>query len=123
MIKIITKDFEYQLLRLEEINTLKNECDLLRRDFIASNKSSSEIIEKLKSENFELKLSYENIRSTEISKIEENSKHKIDHLRSSINEKDEIIMRLKQDINILKPQMEILEKNLQKVKDSSKENE
>ena len=102
---------------------LKNDCDLLRRDFFAANKSSNEIIEKLKSENFDLKLNYENIKSTEIAKIEENSKHKIEQLRYSINEKDEKIMRLTQDNNILKPQLDILEKNLINLKKNSKENE
>jgi hypothetical protein len=70
-----------------------------------------------------LKLNYENIRSTEINKIEENSKQKIEQLRFSINEKDENIMRLTQDINILKPQLDIVEKNLNTLKKNSKENE
>ncbi len=70
-----------------------------------------------------MKLNYENIRSTEINKIEENSKQKIEQLRFSINEKDENIMRLTQDINILKPQLDIVEKNLNTLKKNSKENE
>ena len=123
MIKIISKDFEYQLNRLEEIDLLKNDCDALKKDFIASNKISQEIIDKLKSENYDLKLNYENIRSVEIGKIEENSKQKIEQMRYSINEKDESIMRLTQDINILRPQMDILEKNLVNLKKNSKENE
>lgn len=102
---------------------MKLECDDLRKDFIESNKANKLTIDKLKSENLDLKNNFEQIRNNQITKSEESYKQKIETLRVSIKEKEETIMIISQDNTILKSQLDILEKNLNSIKINSKETE
>lgn len=121
--KIILKDFEQSFKKLDELQSLKRECDELRRDFIEANKLNKTTIDKIKSENVELKNNYEQIRNNQLNKTEESYKKKIEELRQSLKEKDESLMFFSQDNNILKSQLEILEKNMNSFKINSRETE
>ncbi len=121
--KIILKDFEQSFKKLDNLQNLKIECDDLRKDFIESNESNKLIIDKLKSENIELKNNFEQIRNNHLSKTEESHKKKIESLRISLKEKEETVMITNQDNTILKSQLDILEKNLNSIKINSKETE
>lgn len=121
--KIILKDLEQNFKKLDELQILKKECDEIRRDFLESNKIHKNIIDKLKTENAELKNNYEQIRNNQITKLEESYKQKLEVLRNSIKEKEENNMILSQDNIIFRSQFDILEKNLNNLKFNSKETE
>lgn len=123
MNKIILKDFEQNFKKLDDLQILKKECDEIRKDFIETNKINKANIDKLKSENAEIKNNYELIRNNQITNLEESFKIKIESLRISIKEKEENNMILSQDNAILKSQLDILEKNLNNLKFNSKETE
>ena len=121
--KIVLKDFEINLQKLEDFNKLKSECEELRRDFIENNRINKDIIDKIQKENIELKTNFENIKSSEMKRLEEEYKNKIEKLINSQKEKEDTNMRLTQDNRILKTQLNILEVNQNSLKNKSKDSE
>jgi histidinol dehydrogenase len=121
--KIILKDFQQNFNKLDELQILKKECDEIRRDFFESNQINKATIDRLKAENAELKNNYEQIRNTQITKIEESYKQKIESYRKSIKEKEKENIILSQDNTVLTSQLDILEKNLNSLKLNFKDTE
>ena len=123
MNKIILKDFQQNFKKLDDLQMLKKECDEIRRDFFESNQINKASIDRLKAENAELKNNYEQIRNTQITKLEESYKQKIESYRISIKEKEKENIILSQDNTVLTSQLDILEKNLNSLKLNFKDTE
>jgi len=121
--KIILKDFQQNFKKLDDLQMLKKECDEIRRDFFESNQINKASIDRLKAENAELKNNYEQIRNTQITKLEESYKQKIESYRISIKEKEKENIILSQDNTVLTSQLDILEKNLNSLKLNFKDTE
>jgi len=121
--KIILKDFQQNFKKLDDLQMLKKDCDEIRRDFFESNQINKASIDRLKAENAELKNNYEQIRNTQITKLEESYKQKIESYRISIKEKEKENIILSQDNTVLTSQLDILEKNLNSLKLNFKDTE
>lgn len=123
ILNAIIKEYEANLVKIEDIQKIKYENEKLRKDLVDKTKSFKEEIEKLMKEKDVTIKGLEKNRIEDL-KINENiNKSTIDKMRSKIVEKDESILQVQHENNLLRSQLEIMEKNINSYQTFRKESE
>jgi hypothetical protein len=99
-----------------DFENLKIELELTKKE-------KSEEIQRITKEKNEQITNLEKIRLLEINRKEDEYKIKIDKMRLELNQRIDINENIKEEYNLYRTQMEILEKNFENFKISKKEQE
>jgi len=121
--KALVKEYENSNIKLEEIQKLKKENDKQRKDMFENSKSFKEEMDKIIKEKEDALNNLEKVRLEQIKIHDNNSKSSMEKMRIKSLEKEELIMQLEQENNLLKSQLDIMEKNLNNFQNSRKESE
>jgi len=119
----LVKEYENSQGKLNEIQKVKAENDKLRKDLIDKTKAFKDEIERINKEKEESLKNLEKSRIEDFKANESISKSVQDKMRNKIVEKDEANLQLQHENNLLRSQLEIVEKNISNCQSSRKENE
>lgn len=108
----LSREYEIQLNKINEINSLKSENEKLKKEFSEKNNKLLKDIDNLKSEKEEIIINFEKLKIDDIRANEANLTKHTEKLRLKINEKEDQLIGLQQENNLLKSQIELIEKNL-----------
>jgi chromosome segregation ATPase len=108
----LIREYEIQLNKINDINSQKSENEKIKKEFSEKNNKLLKDIETLKSEKEEIIKNFEKIKIDDIRANESNLTKHTEKLRLKINEKEDVIIHLQQENNLLKSQIELIEKNI-----------
>jgi chromosome segregation ATPase len=98
--------------KMLELNNLKNENEKLKRELNDTVKSYKEEMEKSFRDKEEVLRKFERSQMEDVRSNESNLKQAIEKLKLRLNEKDDIISQISQENNLLKSQIDLMEKNV-----------
>lgn len=106
-----------------EYNKLKYDLESLKTEFQDCRKNFEIEQDNLIKENDEKLSIIQNIKINELKNIDDSYKTKIERLKNSLEEKEEIIQKINNEYNLLKLQTNFIENNFEENKKSIKEYE
>lgn len=116
-------EYETSSQKLMEYNKLKYDLESLKTEFQDCRKNFEIEQDNLIKENDEKLSIIQNIKINELKNIDDSYKTKIERLKNSLEEKEEIIQKINNEYNLLKLQTNFIENNFEENKKSIKEYE
>lgn len=116
-------EYETSSQKLMEYNKLKYDLESLKTEFQDCRKKFEIEQDNLIKENDEKLSIIQNIKINELKNIDDSYKTKIERLKNSLEEKEEIIQKINNEYNLLKLQTNFIENNFEENKKSIKEYE
>jgi len=123
ILNALFKEYENTQGKLNDMQKVKSENDKLRKDLVDKTKSFKDEIERLSKEREESIKNAEKTRMEDLKSNESISKAAQEKMRNKLVEKDEAILQLQHENNLLRSQLEIMEKNISNFQSMRKENE
>jgi hypothetical protein len=123
LLRYFSREYEITSQKMMEYNKIKYDLESLKTDFQECRKKFEIEQETLVKENEEKLSIIQSIKINEVKNIEENYKAKVDRLKSSLDEKEEIIQKINNEYNLLKVQTNFIENNFEEYKKSRKDYE
>jgi hypothetical protein len=123
LLRYFSREYEITSQKMMEYNKIKYDLESLKTDFQECRKKFETEQETLVKENEEKLSIIQSIKINEVKNIEENYKAKVDRMKSSLDEKEEIIQKINNEYNLLKVQTNFIENNFEEYKKSRKDYE
>ena len=119
----LIKEYLINFSKNEDVQKIKFENDKLRKDLIDKTKYFREEVEKLLFEKEEIVKILEKNKMEDLKLNESVNKSALEKMRSKIVEKDEINLQTQHENNLLRSQLEVMEKNMGNYQNMKKEND
>lgn len=123
ILNALIKEYENSQSKLDEIQKVKAENDKLRKDLIDKTKIFKDEIDRINKEREESLKYAEQKQIEELKNNESISKSAQEKMRNKLVEKDEANLQLQHENNLLRSQLEIMEKNINNYQNIRKESE
>ena len=114
----LSAEYEINLRIIEQNSKFKNEAEKLKKDVLELKKNTKEDNDRWLKEKLELTKKYEKEKFEDVMNIENNLKQNHDKIKQKLYERDELVGQLQEENNIIRNQLDLLDKNLSNYKNS-----
>jgi hypothetical protein len=123
MIKKILSDLDFAYSQLDDLKRIKKDFENLKIELESAKKEKTEEIQKITKEKNDQISNIEKIKLIEFNRKEDEYKPKLDKLKVELNQRNEINDKLKEECDLIRTQLELVEKNFENFKISKREQE